>query len=76
MTQYEDLTDMTLSHSNKSARLRRLRQNIMRRKLSGKLSGDRIAPELHRWLDRLKSYRRPGESYSDVILRVAAETEP
>jgi hypothetical protein len=24
-----------------------------------------------RWLDRLKSYRRPGESYSDVILRLA-----
>ena len=27
----------------------------------------------HRWLDRLNSYRRPDESYSDVILRVAAE---
>ena len=26
-----------------------------------------------RWLDKLNSYRRPGESYSDVILRVAAE---
>ena len=26
-----------------------------------------------RWLDRLKSYRGPGESYSDVILRVAAD---
>jgi hypothetical protein len=26
-----------------------------------------------RWLDRLKSYRGPGESYSDVILRLAAE---
>jgi hypothetical protein len=24
-----------------------------------------------RWLDRLKSYRGPGESYSDVILRLA-----
>jgi hypothetical protein len=27
----------------------------------------------HRWLDRLNSYRRPDDSYSDVILRVAAE---
>ena len=26
-----------------------------------------------RWVDRLKSYRGPGESYSDVILRLAAE---
>ena len=26
-----------------------------------------------RWLDRLKSYRGPGESYSPVILRLAAE---
>ena len=26
-----------------------------------------------RWLDRLKSYRGPGESYSDVILRLAEE---
>ena len=26
-----------------------------------------------RWLDRLKSYRGPGESYSDVILRLAGE---
>jgi hypothetical protein len=26
-----------------------------------------------RWLDRLKSYRGPGETYSDVILRLAAE---
>ena len=26
-----------------------------------------------RWLDRLKSYRGPGESYSEVILRLAAE---
>jgi hypothetical protein len=25
-----------------------------------------------RWVDRLKSYRGPGESYSDVILRLAA----
>ena len=26
-----------------------------------------------RWLDRLKSYRREGEDYSDVILRLAGE---
>ena len=26
-----------------------------------------------RWLDRLKSYRGPSESYSDVILRLASE---
>jgi hypothetical protein len=26
-----------------------------------------------RWHDRLKSYRGPSESYSDVILRLAAE---
>ena len=26
-----------------------------------------------RWVDRLKSYRGPRESYSDVILRLAAE---
>jgi hypothetical protein len=26
-----------------------------------------------RWLDRLKSYRGPGETYSDVILRLAGE---
>jgi hypothetical protein len=25
-----------------------------------------------RWVDRLKSYRGPGESYSDVIMRLAA----
>jgi hypothetical protein len=29
--------------------------------------------EAARWLDRLRSYRGPGESYSDVILRLAAE---
>ena len=27
-----------------------------------------------RWLDRLKSYRRPGESYSDVIIRLAVDS--
>ena len=27
-----------------------------------------------RWLDRLRSYRRPGESYSEMILRLAAES--
>jgi hypothetical protein len=26
-----------------------------------------------RWLDRLNSYRGPSESYSDVILRLAAD---
>ena len=26
-----------------------------------------------RWLDRLRHLRGPGESYSDVILRLAAE---
>ena len=26
-----------------------------------------------RWVDRLKSYRGPSESYSDVILRLAGE---
>jgi hypothetical protein len=26
-----------------------------------------------RWLDRLNSYRGPGESYSDVILRLAGQ---
>jgi hypothetical protein len=26
-----------------------------------------------RMLDKLESYRRPGESYSDIILRLAAE---
>jgi hypothetical protein len=26
-----------------------------------------------RWLDKLNSYRRAGESHSDVILRVAVE---
>jgi hypothetical protein len=29
-----------------------------------------------RMLDKLNSYRRAGESYSDVILRVAAEGAP
>jgi hypothetical protein len=27
-----------------------------------------------RWLDKLKALRGPGESYSDVMLRLAAET--
>jgi hypothetical protein len=26
----------------------------------------------HRWLDKLTAMRQPGESYSDVILRLAA----
>jgi hypothetical protein len=35
--------------------------------------GQRLIWLERRWLDRLRSYRGPGESYSDVILRVAAE---
>jgi hypothetical protein len=27
------------------------------------------------WVDRLRAMRGPGESYSDVILRLAAESE-
>jgi hypothetical protein len=27
-----------------------------------------------RWLDRLRSYRGPGESFSDVILRLARQS--
>jgi hypothetical protein len=38
--------------------------------------GERYIWLERRWVDRLNSYRRAGESYSDVILRVAAETEP
>jgi hypothetical protein len=35
--------------------------------------GERYIWLEHRWLDRLNSYRQPGESYSDVILRLARE---
>ena len=35
--------------------------------------GQRLIWLERRWLDRLRSYRGPGESYSDVILRVASE---
>ncbi len=35
--------------------------------------GDRLIWLERRWVDRLTSYRRAGESYSDVILRVVAE---
>jgi hypothetical protein len=38
--------------------------------------GERLIWLERRMLDKLNSYRRAGESYSDVILRVAAETEP
>ena len=37
--------------------------------------GERLIWLERRMLDKLNSYRRPGESYSDVILRVAAEVE-
>jgi hypothetical protein len=36
--------------------------------------GNRLIWLERRWLDKLNSYRRPGEDYSDVILRVAAES--
>ena len=36
-------------------------------------NGDRLIWLERRWLDRLTSYRRAGESYSDVILRVVVE---
>ena len=36
-------------------------------------NGDRLIWLERRWLDRLKSYRCPGESYSDVILRLGRE---
>ena len=32
--------------------------------------GDRLIWLERRWLDRLRSYRGPSESYSDVILRL------
>jgi hypothetical protein len=35
--------------------------------------GERLIWIERRMLDKLNSYRRAGESYSDVILRVAAE---
>jgi hypothetical protein len=35
--------------------------------------GERLIWLERRMLDKLNSYRRAGESYSDVILRVAAE---
>jgi hypothetical protein len=35
--------------------------------------GERLIWLERRMLDKLDSHRRPGESYSDVILRVAAE---
>ena len=38
--------------------------------------GERLIWLERRWVDKLNSHRRSGESYSDVILRVAAETEP
>jgi hypothetical protein len=36
--------------------------------------GERLIWLERRMLDKLNSYRRPGESYSGVILRVAAES--
>jgi hypothetical protein len=36
--------------------------------------GERLIWLERRMLDKLNSYRRPGESYSDGILRVAAES--
>ena len=36
-------------------------------------NGDRLIWLERRMLDKLNSHRRAGESYSDVILRVAAE---
>ena len=36
-------------------------------------NGQRLIWLEARWLDRLKGYRGPSESYSDVILRLAAE---
>ena len=36
-------------------------------------NGERLIWLERRMLDKLNSYRRAGESYSDVILRVAAE---
>ena len=36
-------------------------------------NGERLIWLEPRMLDKLNSYRRAGESYSDVILRVAAE---
>jgi hypothetical protein len=36
-------------------------------------NGERLIWLERRWVDRLTSYRRAGESYSDVILRVVAE---
>jgi hypothetical protein len=36
-------------------------------------NGDRLIWLERRMLDKLRSYRRAGESYSDVIRRVAAE---
>jgi hypothetical protein len=35
--------------------------------------GERLIWVERRMLDKLNSYRRPGESYSDVILRLAGE---
>jgi hypothetical protein len=35
--------------------------------------GERLVWLERRMLDKLNSYRRPGESYSDVILRLAEE---
>jgi hypothetical protein len=35
--------------------------------------GQRLIWLERRWLDRLHSYRGPGESYSDVIMRLARE---
>ena len=35
--------------------------------------GERLVWLERRMLDKLNSYRRPGESYSDVILRLAGE---
>ena len=37
-------------------------------------NGDRLIWLERRMLDKLRSHRRAGESYSDVILRVAADS--
>ena len=68
---------LSWSASRSSSRLRRDRFDASTRfnglRERGQRQGRAVGWLRRRMLDKLNSYRRPGESYSDVILRLAEE---
>jgi hypothetical protein len=70
---------LTLS-SVKVCKIREAFEAIARTMPLGTVAYEAEGGERHIWLDplmlnRLRALRGPGESYSDVILRVAADTD-